>query len=221
MNIKAVLVQVLVVLSITSCATGKAIKNPDDIRDDGKRNVVLLTHDLKLYATEKHSSVKQTRLVFRCPSDNDKLKPNCFSVDIPYLGTTQIDGFGLHAFEHVGASAIKMKYDNYSLQSAFHNVVIERVPETNCYVAKKTKKTVCNTTLKDVSERYGTRFPSPIPIRVEPGSGCYIGHLSMTIIDDKTTEYTLDKGTPLTPDKLANMSSDVADALMRVVNRPC
>lgn len=221
MKIKFILIQTLTVLSIAGCATGKTISDINDIQDDGKRNVVLLTHDLNIYVTEKHSSVKHTSLVFRCPSANDKLKPSCFSIELPYLGTKEIDGFGLHAFEHSGASAVKMKYDNYSLQSASHSVVIERVPETNCYVSKKTKKTICNTTMKDVFAKYRSRFPSPTPIRVEPGSGCYIGHLSMTLVDDRTVEYNLDTQASLTIDNLQNMSSDIAEALIRTVNRPC
>lgn len=221
MSLKTILVQSLMLISIAGCATGKAINDPKDIRDDGKRNVVLLTHDLKIYVTEKHSSVNQASLVFRCPSASDKLKPSCFTVDLPYLGTKEIDGFGLHAFEKSSASAVKMKYDNYSLQSATHNIVIDRIPETDCYVAKKTKKTICNTVLKDVYAKYISRFPNPVPVRVAPGAGCYMGHLAMTVVDNRIVEFNLDTDAPLTADKLTDLSSDVASTLLQVVNRPC
>lgn len=221
MKLAMLFVQVVLVLSIAGCATGKSVTSADDVGDDGKRNTVLLTHDLKVYVTNKHSSLKQSKLTFRCPSGSDTLKPDCFSVELPFRGTKNIDGFGLYAFEEIGASPIQMKYGYYALQSVIHTVLIERLPETICTYNKKTKRDVCRTRVKEKSDRHRASFPFAVPIIVNQGSGCYIGHLSITMVDDQITEFNLDSDLPVKDEQLTSLSSDVAAELIRVVDRPC
>jgi len=221
MNTKTLLAILSIALSATACTTGKTVKSLEDIQDDGERSVVLLTHDLKVYTTEKHSTVRSALLTFRCPSVNDKFAPVCFSVSLPYRGTKQIDGFGLHAFEDTSAKAVKIKYDNYYLQAAEHKIVIDKVPETHCRTSRKTRKPVCTTTRNDVSATYKVNFPSPAAMRVQPGPGCYLGHLSLSMVDNRILEFKHVRDSPLTIEKLSNMPYDIATELLRVVNKPC
>ncbi|MFK7853325.1 MAG: hypothetical protein AB8B79_04395 [Granulosicoccus sp.] len=206
---------------LLGCATGKSIKSAEDIQDDGKSNVVLITHDIAVYVTDKHSSVKKAKLAFRCPKGKDLLKVNCFDVVLPYLGTKTVDGFGLHAFEISGAKAIKMKYDNYALRSVVHNVVIDRIPKTSCYYNKKTKKDECTTRLENKSDTHRAGFPSPITFNVAPGSGCYLGHLSMSVVNSEMRDFSLDTDTPLTADKLSDLAPDVAAKLLETASQSC
>jgi len=214
-------VPLVLALSVAGCATGKSITAADDIGDDGKRNTVLLTHDLKVYATNKHPVARQSKLTFRCPSGSDTLKPDCFSVELPFRGSKEIDGFGLYAFESIGASAIQMKYGYYALQSAIHTVLIDRLPETLCIYNEKTKRDTCRTKIREYSDRHRASFPGSVPIVVREGPGCYIGHLSMTMVDDRITQFNLDTELPVRDELLTSLSADVAAELIRVVERPC
>lgn len=160
---------------LTGCATGKTIKGAEDIQDDGKRNVVLLTSDIKLYVRDRHPSAEETKLTFKCPKGKSGFGGICFNITLPYLGTKEVDGFGLHAFESTGAKAIKMEYGDYAITSAFHGVVVDRIPETTCTYNKKLKKDQCRTRMKDKSDNHSAIFPTPIVVNVSPGTGCYLG----------------------------------------------
>lgn len=206
---------------LTGCATGKSVKSVEDLQDDGKRNVVLLTHDINVYVAEKHNSVKDTKLAFRCPKGKDLLKVNCFDLVLPYLGTKEVDDFGVHAFELSGGKVIKMKYDSYALRSVVHNVVIDQIPKTVCYYNKKTKKDDCNTTIEKKLNTHRAGFPAPVAFNVVPGAGCYLGHLSMTLVNDNMSQFNLDVDSPLTEEKLSGLAPDIAAKLLNDVNRPC
>ncbi|MFK7994112.1 MAG: hypothetical protein AB8B87_08230 [Granulosicoccus sp.] len=206
---------------LVSCATGKSIKSVDDLQDDGKRNTVFLTHDINVYVTDKHASVKNTRLAFRCPKGNDLLKVSCFDLVLPYLGIKEVDGFGVHAFELLGAKVIKMKYDSYALRSVVHNIVIDRIPKTLCYYNRRTKKNDCNTNIENKSDTHRAGFPEPVAFNVVPGAGCYLGHLSITLVNNDMREFNIDVDSPLTEEKLSGLPPDIAARLLTDVNRPC
>jgi len=48
---------ILLCTTLVSCATGKTIRDVEDVRDDGKKNVVALTYEVEVYVTKMDSSV--------------------------------------------------------------------------------------------------------------------------------------------------------------------
>lgn len=206
---------------LTGCATGKSIGKADDIRDDGKSNVVLLTYDVKLFATDKFPTDKSTSLNFHCPENSALNRNNCFSITVPYKGRSEYDGYDLHAFESNGAKVMKMKYNALSVTSGRYKVLIDEQRRTKCTYSKKTRKQTCYPVTDRQFDTHRFSLPDIIPITVTPGSGCYIGHLSIVMVNQDVSEYEFQLDAELTPEKLTNLDSGISNAIQQFVDRPC
>ena len=220
MSIRNAAMAILMAAILSGCATGKSIGDADDIRDTGKANIVVVTYDVKVYATTKYYSVRSTTLRFVCP-DKSFLGGACFTIDLPYLGQKTVGEFALHAFEESGAKVMKMKYGSRAVTGVGHTVVVDKRPEVTCYYNKKKKRDVCSTRTVETTEKHSVTFEEAAPLNVTPGSGCYLGHIVLTMIGDRIEEYELTLGDALSPDKLTNISDNVSGAVQSYVNRPC
>ncbi|MBX2879417.1 MAG: hypothetical protein KTR32_05755 [Granulosicoccus sp.] len=206
---------------LVGCAQTSSSIRPEEIRDDGQHNVVVLTYDIKLYVPNRHSSVSNTALTFKCPQEKRAAGGLCFDLSVPYLGTRQIDGDGLHSFEHTGAKAVKIEYDDYLIQSVLHDVLINREPRTYCWLDKKLGEELCKTTVQEQTQTYSARIPEPIAVKVSSGSGCYLGHLELHMHNNQITSYNLDTEAPLLIQRFSSMPDDVTFALFEFVDRRC
>ena len=220
MSIRNAAIVILTAAVLGGCATGKSVGDVDDIRDTGKANIVVLTYDLKAYTTTKYSSVKSTSLNFVCP-DKSILGGACFSIALPYLGQKVVGEYSLHAFEESGAKVMKMKYGSRAVTGVGHSVVIDKEPRVTCYYNKKKKRDVCSTRIDETTEQHRVTFEKAAPLNVTAGSGCYLGHMTLTMIDDSISEYEMTLGEALSPEKLTNISDNVSGAVQSYVNRPC
>lgn len=206
---------------LASCSASRGIKSADDILDDGKRNVVVMTYDVKLYVTNKYNTVRRTTLNFRCPEDGPPLSPNCFWISVPYKGVKQVGRYNMHAFERSGSTVVGMKYGDYLVGSTYYGVLVDRIRFERCYYDRKTKREECNTDFTDVYHSYSTDFINPLAISVAPGGGCYAGHLTLTIRGDDLMEFEFNTAAELDTDKLRDQSEDFNAALLRFIDRPC
>ncbi|MEE9335363.1 MAG: hypothetical protein V3U65_14835 [Granulosicoccaceae bacterium] len=220
MSIRNAAVAMLMAAFLGGCATGKSVGDADEIRDTGKANIVVLTYDLKAYATTKYSSVKSTSLNFVCP-DKSILGGACFSIKLPYLGQKTVGEFALHAFEKSGAKVMKMKYGSRAVTGVGHTVVVDKEPRVTCFYNKKKKRDVCSTTIDETTEKHRVTFEQAAPLNVTAGSGCYLGHMTLTMIDDSISEYEMILGEELSPEKLTNISDNISGVVQSFVNRPC
>jgi len=216
--------RLLLVLAMTqllsACATGKPVNSANAIKDDGKSNIVTFTYDITLDATEKYATVNSTKLYFRCP-ESEGIDPGCFSFKVPYIGQATKANYTAHEFKRSGASTLKMKYGEYDVQKIHHAVVVNKIPKVNCYTSKKTKKRVCNTRLKDEHVYHTAALPESINFSVENGSGCYLGHLKLTMHNNVIVAYDFKDKIPLTADVLNKIDPELQDSVRRHVTRPC
>lgn len=221
MNNMQKLTSLLLILFCAGCATGKSVSSADDIGDDGKRNTVVMTYDMKLYTTSRYPTVKSTSLRFRCPKNSAGFGGNCFNLKAPFMGKKDVDGYSVNAFEQSGTKIFQMKYGEHLLQSMQHSVVVDRVPEVQCTTSKKTKKRTCRNVMKDVTDRHSARLPSPIAVNVGAGSGCNLGHMTITMFDGELIDFSITNDESLTVEKLSDLSPDLAAAAIAHANRPC
>ena len=215
------LASLFLVVFCVGCATGKSVTNAENIGDDGKRNTVVMTYDLKLYTTSRYPTVKKTSLRFRCPKNSAGFGGNCFSVNAPFLGNKDLDGYAVNAFEQSGTKVFQMKYGNHLLQSVQHSVVVDRIPELKCTTSKRTKKRTCYNIFNDVEDRHSASLPEPIAVNVSSGAGCHMGHLELTMLDGEVVDFSITSDEPLSTDVLSDLSSDMLAGVMAHVNRPC
>jgi len=221
MRNKNKLVSFILVVFCAGCATGKSISNPEDIGDDGKHNTVVMTYDIKLYTANRYPSVKETSLRFRCPKNSAGFGGNCFTINVPFLGKKDVDGYSVNAFEHSGAKVFKMDYGDHVLQSMQHSVVVDRLPELQCWTSKKTKKRTCRNVVKDVTDRHSSSFPDPIPVNVGSGEGCYLGHLELAMFNGELVDFSITNDEPLSAEMLPDLSPDIVTSAIAHVKRPC
>jgi len=215
------LVSLLFVLFCTGCAAGKSVTKPEDIGDDGKRNTVVLTYDIKLYTANRYPSVKSTSLRFRCPKNSAGFGGNCFNLKAPFLGIKEVNGYSVNAFEQSGTKIFQMKYGEHVLQSLQHSVVVDRVPELQCTTSKKTKKRTCRNVMKDVTDRHSDRIPTPIAVNVGSGAGCQLGHFSLTMFEGDLVDFSVTNDKPFSAEMLSDLSPDMAAAVISHASRPC
>jgi len=211
----------LAVVLLSGCATGKSIKKAEDIQDNGKSNIVVFSYDVKVYATEKYRTVSSTTLHFRCPEQSAFAGASCFGISVPYKGRTELDGYLVHAFESAGTKVMRMKYGDRSVSGAFHRILVDKTQRISCVYDKKKRREVCRPNTEEEHDRHRVVFTEAIPITVNAGSGCYMGHLTMIMTDSELREYEFDYEAQLTPDKLASLNEGIGGAVQQFVNRPC
>lgn len=225
MKFRNKLVSFILVVFCAGCATGKTVRKSEDIGDDGKHNTVVMTYDVKLYTASRYPSVTKTKLLIRCPKNSAGIGGRCFTINVPFMGNKEVDGYTVNAFEKSGTKIFKLKYGNHILQSMQHTVTVDRIPELKCKTSKKTKKTTCHTDYKDVTERHSSSIPDPIQVNVGSGAGCYLGHLELTMFEGELVDFSRTKaittGEPLSAELLSDLSPDIAASAIAHVKRPC
>jgi len=205
---------------ITACATGKSVDSAENIRDDGKSNVAAFTYDVTLLTTEKYATVNSTKLNFRCPQDQD-LQKTCFTVNVPYAGRKRKDEYTTHEFKSSGSKVVSIKYGTYDMTSVRHSVVVDRIPDVYCYYNKRTKRNVCNRRMKDESVNHTASFPEPVGFAINPGSGCYLGHLSMLMHNNVIEAYDFQHDIGQLSEKLDTFPEGMRGAVAAHIDRAC
>lgn len=205
---------------LTACATGKSITKADKIADTGSSNIVAFTYDLIVHATDKYPTVKSTILNFRCPK-NDDLQSLCFAASLPYIGLETTGGYAAHEFRAAGSKALSMPYGEYALTSADHRVTVNKKPKTTCYYSKKKKRDVCSTRDVDEKVKHRAEFIEPVAFAVASGSGCYLGHLNLVMLNGNIDVFDFQRGSALTPDKLEMFTEDLRDPVSAHVTGVC
>jgi len=205
--------------SLGACATAKRVGSADDIQDDGKRNAVMLSYDVEADAFDRYSGENKTTIHLRCAGDG-ALSGNraCFSLTLPFTGQQLDEGVAVNRFAQAGARPFLMKYGDYRIDQADFKVVIGRTPKVDCYTDKK-GQTRCNTTYTDINENHAAQIPVPIDFRVSPGSGCYLGHLTLSMRGDRITAYSLD--TEIDPQRFEQLPVELRQRAREFIDRPC
>ena len=80
---------------------------------------------------------------------------------------------------------------------------------------------MCNTRIDQKKNFFRSNLPAPVAFSVRSGAGCYLGHMSVTMIDSDIREFSIDPAAELSAEKLSNLPADVAAKLLTTVNRPC
>ncbi len=220
-NSRALCFLILPLCLSVGCATAKTVSKAEDIRDDGKSNIVVMSYDMKVYATDKHTTEKNIQIRVHCPQSSKLTMASCFTFSLPLKGRKTIDGYSLYAFEANDAKVMRLEYGDYTATRANYSVLVDRIPDVSCYYSKKKRRDICNRTTKDVNDSHQFAFPEPLAIPVSSGSGCYLGHLSMTVSDGLVEDANMDYNAELTPERLALLSADVQAAVQQHVVRPC
>lgn len=214
----------LVVFSLSvsaGCATAKSVRKAVDIRDDGKSNIVVLSYDMQVFATDKYPTEKNIQIQVYCPQSSKLTASGCFDLVLPFKGRKTIDGYSLYGFESEDTQIMKMKYGVYTATHAKYSVLVDRVPDVDCYYSKQKRRDVCNRTTKDINDSHRYEFPEPLLIPVSSGTGCYLGHLSMKVIDGLVEDFTIDYSAELTPQRLDAINGDLQATVQQHVVRPC
>jgi len=184
---------VLAAIVLTGCATGKTVSDPADIVDDGKKNSMMMSYDIDLFVTDKLPKVTSTRLTLRCgtPSKLGQV-PVCFTVEVPLLGRVEKDGLSLYKFSTQGASLIQMPYGIYNIESVEHTVIVDTVYKNVC-TRDRLGKLTCRNQKSDITTRHNSDTPSVRAFQVDPGAGCYAGHMSVEMLHDALNVYDIDQ----------------------------
>ncbi len=218
-------IALLLVLIATGCSISNSVSKADDIGDDGKRNTVVMTYDIKLYSAHRYRTFKETLLQFMCPDNSASYSTNCFTFRTKYRGTEEVNGYNVNAFARSGTKVFQMKHGDYLLESAQHKVLVDRVREKVCTKKKNPrtgkKERICNTITNNVDKEHSAMFPTPIAINVGPGPGCYLGHLSLLMFESELVEFSVTRDQPLSAELLSGLSPDAAEAVIAHANRPC
>jgi len=131
---------VVVGAALTACAAAKNVRSAADLKDDGKRNSLMLSYEIRLDAHDRYPDVQSTTLAMRCgPKGKINPFPVCFYLTIPFRGKRNDDGYVYNTFELSGTSVFQMKYGDYSLVRANHSVVVGKRRERVCHKVKTDK----------------------------------------------------------------------------------
>lgn len=114
-----------------------------------------------------------------------------------------------------------MKYGSYTATRARYSVLVGREPYVDCTYDKKKRKNICRNRHRDIKDTHRVALPEPIAVNVTAGSGCYLGHLTLNVINGDVKDFDMQYDAELTTEKLATLEGDVAAAVQQFVNRPC
>jgi len=201
-----------------ACATARPVGNADDMQDDGKRNTVMFSYQVQADAFDRYRGENGTTLQLRCGGDSLTGSRTCFSLPLPFVGQQLDDGVAVNRFELAEAQPFLMKYGDYRIDHADFKVVIGRIPQVDCVTDKK-GRTRCDTTFQDVHEDHAFALPVPIDFLVTPGSGCYLGHLTLAVRGDQVLDYRLD--TAIDEAAFERLPVELRQRARELVDRPC
>jgi len=194
---KPICIVALTLIFSVGCVTAKSVSKAENIRDDGKSNIVVMSYDMKVYASTRHPTEKNIKVRVHCPQSSKLTAADCFQLDLPFKGETKLDDYSMHAFEANGTKIMRLKYGEYTATRAKHSVLIDRVPDVSWY-----------------------SFPEPLYIPVNSGTGCYLGHFTLTVADGEIQDSTIEYNAELTPERLASIGPDIQAAVQQHVVRP-
>ncbi len=210
---------------LSGCATGKSVSKAADVIDDGERNTVLISYDVSLNATDRYNTDSSTSLIVRCGDRNSLgLVPECFSLAIPFAGRRNVDGFDYFTFQDSGARLLQMPYGTFGIESFAYSVVVDIDTQQNCTTSVEKNKLVqrCNPVRTPITANHRNNAPEVNVLNVEPGDGCYAGHLTLVMNDGAVVEYSLDQsGTVPSEDVFRSLPSAVQAAAKRRVTGAC
>jgi len=179
--------------ALSACATGKSVKGPDDLVDDGERNTMVVSYDLTVNTIDKHPNVDRTSVVLRCGKPNRfGAVPTCFSVNVPLIGRRDKDGYNYYTFKVTGAQALQMPYGLFDIASIQHSVLVDLRNKVSCSVNKK-GRTICQTVPERITKTHKGTPNVRKAISIEPGVGCYAGHISFEMTESAINDYSLDQ----------------------------
>ncbi len=211
---------VFLITMLSACATGVAIKSADSIKDDGKSNTVVLSYDITLDASEKYSTVRTTKLNFRC-RDSESFNVACFILNIPYTGVATKGNYTAHEFKQSGSVVLKMKYGQYIIDSVNHVVVVGKTPRLNCFRSKKTGKRTCTTRMVDERNTHRAELPEPMTFSVAEGAGCYLGHVELNMNNNAIVDYNFQNNIAMTDEIIATLIEELRESVVSHVTGPC
>jgi len=135
LSLLQVIIMMVAASFLSACATGKSVKGPDDLVDDGERNTMLVSYDLTINTIDKHPNVDRTSVVLRCGESNRfGAVPTCFSVNAPLVGRRDKDGYNYYTFKVTGAQVLQMPYGLFDVASIQHNVLVDVRNKVSCSV---------------------------------------------------------------------------------------
>jgi len=208
-----------ILLLLNGCAAAELTRNAEDIRDDGKRNTVLVSYDLTLDVTDRYRTVDQVVMDIRCKEPGGRITPTCFKIVVPFKGLTENkNGYLHHSFATNGVSPFQTKYGNYEIDRFSHKVLVDKVRERKCSEDKYGKEYCYNTT-NNVDETHSIDPSPPVYFHVGAGSGCYLGHFTLHLEDERIVAYDLNQD--LTDDVISGVDPSLQEAVRSHVTSNC
>lgn len=183
----------LIVLSISSCTTGKVINDPAKLGDTGKGNTVLIGYEITVGVVERHNSANSINISACDKTMNGaiiKSSSDCFVFPAVYTGTEKINGVPHETYKATGSDVYQKKYGNYEINEITYKVLIDKIPEEVCTeskapASKSGQKTLtitnCRTVFKDKFKNFTVALNDPVLFSIEPGDGCYIGRHELDV----------------------------------------
>lgn len=214
------LVYLLLGISLAGCATSKSVRNAEDIVDDGKRNSIMLSYEIRLDSHDRYPGFNSTELAFRCgPNKSINPYPVCFSINVIFNGKRQENDYVYNSFEASGAKIYQIKYGEYSLAKASHSILVGQRRDRICHPSKKRRRYKCHDEFVDVRSDFIATLPQPAEFKIGEGEGCYLGHLKLHMRGNKVLSYELD--TAYNAEKFSELPDKTRAAAQARVKAPC
>jgi len=207
---------------VSACATGKSVRNADDIIDDGKRNTMLVSYDITLNTTDRYSTFNRTKLVVRCGAANRLgVVPVCFEIIVPFEGVRNKGDFQYNTFRTAGSKVLQIPYGVYDFSKLEHLVTIDYNTTLECKENKK-GKTICNPKVTPVTILHKATPNKRPAISIEPGVGCYAGHLNLEMTESNIELFELDQTVSAPSEEtLEQISAGLRDTVRSHVTQAC
>ena len=216
----------LLSLALASCAAGKVVSSPGDLVDDGKRNTLLMSYEIRLDANDRYPGVSGTRLALRCQdTDRPGRHSVCFNIDVPFTGLRQHEDYVYHSFERSGTRLYQVKYGRYTLSRATYSILVGQRRRRVCYphtskdFHRHSYPYQCYNEYTDINSDYLAALAEPAYFRVDAGEGCYLGHLTLHLRGNRVVEYSLD--TALSAIDLEGLPEPLRGAVPQQITHSC
>lgn len=218
MRIEQFMILTVVALVLSGCATNSISNNPAKVVDSGKSNIVLLSYEVTL-PTENPLDDADLMYAYLCDSAANSYKlSGCLQT------RTLKKTSSSYSVKSIGA--FKQKYGEYSYTHILYTIPGDKESVTACQdipVKKgggtKLKASVCNTTKRIKYETKRIALPQPIEISVQPGAGCFLGHVAIKMIESNIVDYDFSNNLEFLDLSLAD--NTMRDKLKSHVTRSC
>jgi len=216
---------------LASCAAGKYVKSANDLTDDGKRNSLMMSYDVRLDAHDRYPGVQSTQLALRCgPTSSVNRYPVCFYLTIPFSGKREEQGYVVNSFERSGSILFQIKYGDYHLARASHSVVVGKRRERICYPIREHKHDLdslhphrhlrCHDEYHNIANNFLATLPENSPeFTVSAGDGCYLGHLTLHMHASRVVKFEFSSS--LNPEVFEKLPVNVREAARARIKQEC